>query len=186
MLTLLPPPKGLLFSNPAVKTNEQFEADILSLLPTLDPATMDYITKDMYPEEYTGSQSYTTPFGRLSSLVSELIFTCVYRSLGHAFANRAYAYIFSVPPGPHGEDTAYTFFRGGSNPGVANATLARALQKYIIQFVTTGSPNAKGLPKFPLYGSENKVLNLNLTGIEVISDPSANKRCDWWQKGLFV
>ena len=94
----------------------------------------------MYPEDYNGSQNYTTLFERLSSLISEMCFTCTYRALGQAFANRSYAYIFSIPPAIHGEDTAYTFFRR-PDPGVANNTLARMLQKYVIQFTITGSPN---------------------------------------------
>ena len=65
-----------------------------------------------------------------------------------------------------------------------NDTTALALQDYITSFVINGVPGGPGIPQFPLYGNDSEVLNLNLTRISDLKDPSANARCAWWQKGL--
>lgn len=36
-----------------------------------------------------------------------------------------------------------------------------------------------------MYGSNATVQNLNITGITEQMDPTANYRCDWWQKALY-
>ena len=91
---------------------------------------------------------------------------------------------FSVPPALHGQDVPYTFYTG-PNPAVANATVAAALQDYITSFAMHGAPSGAGMPAFPLYEPDSKILNLNISSIEVIKDPTANERCVWWQKALY-
>lgn len=80
-------------------------------------------------------------------------------------------------------DIAYTYYNGPKDT-VLNDTTALALQHYLTSFAKTGVPSASGVPHFPLYGNDSEVLNLNLSSITEMKDPSANERCAWWQKGL--
>jgi carboxylesterase type B len=59
------------------------------------------------------------------------------------------------------------------------------MQEYITQFAKTGNPNIRGLPYFPMYGSNATVLALGPRTISPMRDPAASARCAWWQKGLF-
>jgi len=63
---------------------------------------------------------------------------------------------------------------------VANATTALDMQRYITAFAATGDPNAfqkqTGLPTFPKYGSDAKIMNFNQTFVDVIVDPLRNPR----------
>lgn len=61
-----------------------------------------------------------------------------------------------------------------------------ALQQYITDFAEKGTPNAAGVPYFSMYGGNATVQDLNITGISHVRDPTANYRCDWWQKVLYV
>jgi len=85
----------------------------------------------------------------------------------------------------HGGDIVSTFYNGQGNV-VSEGSIeqvAQGLQGYIVNFAKTGNPNGKGLPSFPKYGSGSTELELNYTGFKAQVDPSANARCDWWQKG---
>ena len=66
-----------------------------------------------------------------------------------------------------------------------NDTIALAMQKYLMSFALTGDPNAQAIVKMPIYGQQDLILDLNVTGIVPIKDPNANSRCDWWQKALY-
>ena len=68
---------------------------------------------------------------------------------------------------------------------VIDTATAVTLQKYITNFAEKGDPNGPGVPRFPSYGDEATVLNLNIT-TSTQRDPAANYRCDWWQKVLYV
>jgi len=103
-----------------------------------------------------------------------------------AYNNETYSYYFTVPPGLHGSDIAYTFYNGGN---VVNATAAVALQDWITTFTQTGvpsSPDVPNAPVFTMYGPNSTVLNLAAASITPQRDPAANARCDFWQKGLYV
>jgi len=54
-----------------------------------------------------------------------------------------------------------------------------------MSFVLTGDPNAQATVKMPIYGQQDLILDLNVTGIVPIEDTNANTRCDWWQKALY-
>lgn len=55
------------------------------------------------------------------------------------------------------------------------------MQEYFTSFAKTSGPNTGMLPLFPTYGSDFTDLNLNQTSIDLVQDPAANARCDWWQ-----
>ncbi|KAK0908592.1 hypothetical protein LTR91_022925 [Friedmanniomyces endolithicus] len=181
--------EGLLFTSPFNQNNSAFAASLLTQLPTLAawPQILEYITNVLYPPIFDGSQAmgYTNQIGRAAALVSELIFTCNTFYLDKAYGNKTFSSFFTVPPALHGEDIPYTYFNGPS-PSVLSPPIAIALQEYITHFAETGSPNEAGVPYFVMYGQNATVQDLNITGISEVRDPTANARCDFWQKALYV
>lgn len=117
-------------------------------------------------------------------MITEAFFTCSTNYLARAYSNKTYNYYFTVPPALHGDDIAYTYFNGPA-ADVKNDTLAVTMQEYFTNFAITGNPNGRGVPEFPQYGENSTVLNLNITSIGPMKDNAANKRCLWWQKGLY-
>ena len=112
-------------------------------------------------------------------------FRCNTYYLDRAYKNETYSYEFSILPALHGQDVPYTFFGGPTPLGeVQFDATAVALQEYITSFVQNGVPSGPQLPRFPLYGNNSEVQDLNATGITQIMDPTANARCLWWQLGL--
>ena len=101
-----------------------------------------------------------------------------------AYGNKTYAYQFNVPPALHGQDVPYTFFNG-PDMEVISDDAALALQQYITGFAETGVPSGASIPRFPLYGDNSTIINLNATSITETMDPTANSRCLWWQKALY-
>lgn len=183
--------QGLLFTSPFIQSNADFKEDVegSGSLPTLRawPAVSDYIRNELYPPIFDGSQAmgYTDQIARAAALTSELVFTCNTFYLNKAYGNETYAYFFTVPPALHGQDIAYTYFNGPSED-VANDRIAIALQEYITQWAETGNPNSEGVPHFPIYSDDATVQVLNITGIDQMMDPTANERCNFWQKALYV
>ncbi|KAK5700038.1 hypothetical protein LTR97_006172 [Elasticomyces elasticus] len=179
--------EGLLFTSPFIQNNSAFAAQVVGELPTLAayPQTVEYITDVLYPPTFDGSQAmaYTNQIGRAAALVSELIFTCNTFYLNKAYGNDTFAYFFTVPPALHGNDISYTYYNGGP---VLAPQIAIAMQEYITHFAETGSPNEVGVPYFNMYGQNATVQNLNITGITEIMDPTANARCNYWQKALYI
>ncbi|PQE13378.1 putative cholinesterase protein [Rutstroemia sp. NJR-2017a BVV2] len=183
--------EGLFFTSPFFATEADIVADISATLPTASNATIQYITQTLYPPIYNGSYPYTTLFERANLITAELSFTCNTRFFNTAYDNQTHAYYFAVPPGLHGEDIAYTFFNGDtttSDDGLpVNATVATALQRYITNFAMTGNPNGAEVAYFPEYQSNSTTLVLGITGLGgVITDTTANERCDWWQQALYA
>ncbi|KAI9666250.1 MAG: hypothetical protein M1821_004185 [Bathelium mastoideum] len=186
--------EGLLFTSPYVQTDEEFRAMSTTDFPGVDPAVIDYVAGTLYPPVFDGTYDYTNQLERTALLISELVFTCNAYYLNKAYNNQTHSYLFSVYPGLHGEDVAYTFFDGQTGPEIledaANATLAEDFQEYLTNFAETGNPNGDGLPFFPIYGANATQQVLNLTSslavnISQTMDPAANYRCDYWQKALY-
>ncbi|KFY69939.1 hypothetical protein V499_09615 [Pseudogymnoascus sp. VKM F-103] len=182
--------EGFLFASPFVTNDTTLKEYLQGSVPAILPSALDTIVTDLYPPNFDGSLPYTTQLSRTSVLVSESVFTCNTRALDLAYGNNTYSYYFSVPPGLHGEDVAYTFFNGDTttpNQGLpVDRTVAEALQDYITSFTMNGNPNEEGVPFFPLYGgnSSTQVINIGKLGTQ-ITDTTANARCAWWQKALY-
>ncbi|KAI9754980.1 MAG: hypothetical protein M4579_004454 [Chaenotheca gracillima] len=176
--------EGLDFSPPIAQTTDGFNQYLRTSFPDADDSVIDYITKTLYPAVFDGSLGYRSNIERTALLTSESIFTCNTNYLARAYGNHTHNYLYSVPPALHGQDVAYTFYNE-PNPAVLVPSLAVALQEYITTFAINGKPSAKGTPKFPTYGSNGMVQNINVTGIEAIKDPADNARCLWWQKALY-
>ncbi|KAF2769025.1 carboxylesterase family protein-like protein [Teratosphaeria nubilosa] len=183
--------EGLLFTSPFIQNETALTTALLTLLPTLAawPSNLKYILNTLYPPIFDGSQAmgYTNDIARTAAILSEVVFTCNTFWLDEAFGNKTYGYYFTVPPALHGEDVPYTYYNGGGTSStVLSTVVALALQDYITTFAETGLPNKAGAPYFQVYGSNATVQDLNITGISQVVDPTANYRCDWWQKALYV
>ncbi|KAJ4984093.1 carboxylesterase family protein [Stagonosporopsis vannaccii] len=178
--------EGPLFTAPAIQSDAALRRQLNTAYPHMPNSSVEHITNVLYPPVFDGSYPYTTQYQRASLIIAEGIFTCNTYYLSKAYKNETYSYLFAVPPAFHGFDIAYTYFTGGATSitGVANRTVAIALQEFITSFAEEGVPEAPGVPKFDMYGENASVLRLNITGIDEIRDSNANKRCDWWQLAL--
>jgi carboxylesterase type B len=177
--------EGVYFTDPRIMDDTGLAAYLRSTFPGVQDSVVSYIISTLYPAVYDGSQPYRNGLQRTIFLLSELIFTCNTNYLARAYDNKTYNYQFSVPPALHGFDIPYTFYNGAVPNRFFNTTVAVALQEYITSFAKDGVPNVEGLPEFPIYGPEGTELNLNVTGIGPIPDPTNNPRCLYWQKALY-
>lgn len=181
--------EGALFTPFFIPNEAALEDQISSAFANAPKSSLDYVTKTLYPPVFDGSLPYTNNFERGSLIVSEGVFTCNTNYLSRAYGNKTYSYLFAVPPAIHGQDIPYTYFEGGAGStglqGVANTTIAIALQEFITSFAENGVPDATGVKQFNMYGPDASVLELNVTGIEDVRDSNANARCAWWQKALY-
>lgn len=175
--------EGISFMDPFAQTDESFAKNLRIYFPTISDSSVKHISTQLYPPIYDGSYGYYSPTYRSDLFVTEFLFTCNTNWLAHAYANKTYNYIFTVPPSLHGEDIAYTYANGASE-SVKNLTLATIMQGYFTNFAKSGNPNGPRVPMFPTYGKDSVAQNLNLTFVAQMKDNTANARCDWWQKGL--
>jgi len=195
--------EGPLFTPPYVTTDATLAAYLQTAYPAAPTPIVNYILRVLYPPVYDGTYPWTTPIARTIQLVTEQIFTCNTDYLARAYQNHTYNYEFAIPPAVHGIDILSTFYQGqGTNLTQSiYAPVANAMQTYITNFVMTGSPNgpsrmsASGMvPVFPMQGNNatEMVLDYSVEGttvapaIGVGRDPTANQRCVWWQKGLYL
>lgn len=180
--------EAVLFTDPRVTDDTSLAAFIRQQFPGIQDSVVSYIVETLYPAVYDGTQPYQNGLDRSIFINSEYLFTCNTNYLARAYAGETYNYQFSVPPGLHGLDIAYTFYDGVS-PDTAfntlNTTVATALQGYLTSFAQNGVPRAEGFPSFPQYGSSANELDLNISGIRVMTDPTNNPRCLYWQKALY-
>ncbi|KAF8865650.1 carboxylesterase family protein [Acephala macrosclerotiorum] len=182
--------EGYIYTDPSATNSSALETYSSIYFPAASSGVIDYISDTLYPAIYDGSQPYTTPFERLDLLISEMMIVCNSRYISTAKGNHTWNYMFSVGTGHHGADVVYTFYDGGFNAPVANATVAEMMQRYLVAFASRGNPNAfveeDGLGRWPRYGSEAKVVDFNGTFVDVREDTAKNARCDWWQLGLYL
>lgn len=166
------------------------ETDLIDALapvfPELSTSDLISILDTLYP-----SSDYESEYLRGVQLISDVDFSCSTRYIAQALNNATHNYIFAYPPGYHGEDTPYTFFNGDTihlDDGLpVNATIARALQNYIVGFAITGDPNGSpaGTPlDFPVYGADSTVIEFAYSGLLTRTDDMANERCAWWQEAM--
>ncbi|KAK0105296.1 hypothetical protein ONS95_004320 [Cadophora gregata] len=185
--------EGVQSTSPFLTTDAAVAKNLREVFPTANNETIAYILDTLYPAVYDGTYPHTSLFGRASLITADISFTCSTRFLDVAFQNETYPYYFTVPPGFHGGDIAYTFFNGDTttlNDGLpVQLAIATAMQRYITNFAmsTTGNPNGRGLPFFPQHQSNSTTMVIGLEGIGgVVVDTTANERCAWLIQGLYV
>ncbi|KAH6645955.1 Alpha/Beta hydrolase protein [Truncatella angustata] len=181
--------EGQRYTDPTATNSSAFDKYMDLYFPDASQASLEELSNEIYPAVYGGSHPWTTPFSRLLTAVSDFTFTChayfLGKALGAAVGQDSYSYLFSVPPGTHILDVYFSYFVNSSST-VTNETVAKNMQEYFTSFAETGDPNRGGLPLFPTYGSNFTDLNLNQTFIDLVRDPAANSRCDWWQATSWV
>ncbi|TGO47940.1 hypothetical protein BCON_0257g00020 [Botryotinia convoluta] len=129
------------------------------------PELLIYDIFALYPDQFDGKYGYTSEMLRAAVTSVESCFACNTRYLNDKVGNKSYVYSFNVPPALHADDVAYTFYNGPGSvtwdgkPVFGDAALS--LQDYILNFVTTGTPNGRRVPDFALYDSESNVLSIN-------------------------
>ncbi|KAI9932510.1 hypothetical protein ASPWEDRAFT_22285 [Aspergillus wentii DTO 134E9] len=176
--------EGLIFTSPASINGNAYTTLLTADLPTMPQNVTNYVANVLYPPVYNGSYGYTNPFERLSLTTSDVVFQCNTDYLNRAFKGQTHAYMFSIPPAIHAQDVPYTFF-SGNHSTVANATVALAMQDWFTSFVQTGTPRSTLSPVFERSGKNGTLLNVGLSNITVIRDPTANPRCRFWQNAPY-
>lgn len=173
------------YTPPTATSSDNFTTYMKLYFPAISAENLEYLTTELFPPVYDGSQPYTTPFGRLDIAISDFTFTCSTRWLATAYQDQSHNYVFSVSPGNHTQDVPYTFFNGPIAT-VKNNTLAVVMQRYLTMFVENGSPNRLGLDHWVEFGSSGKVMNFNQTFTDTrVDTETVNSRCDWWQQALY-
>lgn len=184
--------EGQKYTDPAATNSSAFDTYMGLYFPEANTSTIEEIATNVYPAVYNDtSLPWSTPFERLMTAVGDFTFSChayfVGEALGAQIDFDAYSYLFSVPPGTHTLDVNYSYYLNSTwSTLVVNVTTAQYMQGYLTGFAQTGQPNRQDLPDFPVYGDSHSDLNLNQTFVDVIMDPSANSRCDWWRQASYA
>lgn len=177
--------EGLVFTSPDSLNSTGLETQMKTLAEDIPANVSDYITNVLYPPVYNGSYGYTDSVARTSLVISDLIFQCNTDYINRAFNNQTYAYGFSIPPALHGQDVSYTFYNneptGSGLSGVANATVALAMQDYFTSFAQHGVPKSRRAPIFRTWGPHAQLMNIGNHTIQLTQDPTNNPRCRFWQ-----
>lgn len=183
--------EGALFTPPNATNVTTFADSVLALYPSMTKKNLDYVTETLYPAVFDGSYGYTDPFRRTANMRGDVIIVCKKLPVLTAYQHKAYSYQFSVPPGLHGLDVEYTFYNDegarGYNPatlsGIVSEESAHTYQRWITDFVTSGQPkNVNGLVSLPYPGTNSNAatVNLNATGVSIIPEYAAGRRCEFW------
>ena len=180
--------EGSFFAPNKLVTDEtSYAAFLKSFIPQLANSTahLEYITKELYPPIFDGSQGYTNQTERNNITIADMTIVCNARFLHQvSFLPTTYAYRYSATPAAHGADVRYTFYDFGPVAGI-NTTLAKIMQGYLTRFAETGQPNALILPPFTPARSGSRVQNLGADFVGPIRDDrrikQLPKRCRFWQ-----
>lgn len=197
--------EGILFTDPTLILNSQVDSLIRNNFPQSNAKILQDI-ENQYPEPGL-FRTFLTNFERVSTLIGEYSVTCNTRYLAAAFPGKAWGYQFSFPPGIHGFDLIFAFWRTDLNIGqllqidididfVTQKNLATGFQSYLTSFVRSGDPNtyreSGSLPPTQVFpkatvGDSVTVLDVDVFGYSVASDPDTPKaRCAYWQSGSWT
>lgn len=173
--------EGLMFTDPRVDDESGFTDFVGGLIPTLGDKIISLVSELLYPEDYSGSQPYTTPTERVSLAIGEMIVSCYAFGLNLAYGGSARGYQFSIFPGMHSQDLAFTFWNGATTDGWGlplPSTVAQKMQGWFVDFTLYGSTGTSSVKSLPKYGFNAQVMNISLPSkFNTVSDPAANTRC---------
>lgn len=199
--------EGVLFTDPTVIFNSQVDTLIHQNFPQGNTNSRIYSDIEaQYPEPGL-FRTFLTNFERVSALIGEYVVSCNTRFLAAAYPGNSWAYQFSFPPGIHGFDLIFAFWRTDLNIGqllqidididfITQKNLATGFQSYLTSFVRSGDPNtfreSGSLPPtqtFPkaAVGSGVTMLDVDVFGYSVVTDPDTPQgRCAYWQSGAWT
>lgn len=190
--------EGILFGDPRINTTEAYSEYVRTLVAGISNDSATALEEEAYPPIFDGSQGYTDNFERAYRSFGEFCFTCNQPFTSRGLGNSTYNYQFAAPPGVHGQDLGFTFYRGEAiDPAGApfppttdvDIAVSRVLQSWIASFVTSGVPTAPNVIGFEPYGAEGNLLVLgeanNSTHVARGTDPTlARGGCDWLAKHI--
>ena len=190
--------EGYGWASPNIQDDAAFRAFVLGFFPGLatSPENLDYITTSLYPSIFNGSQAnnYTDQYARAAALVTEAEFTCSVAALGDALPSQTWSADFVLGGAFHETEAGYTAYGSlyPTNMTAFDATsgdlsmeqISYVLQGYFARFTQVGNPNGPELPFWPLYGDNQTAQFVNTSGFSLGTELAANRRCDWWSKGL--
>lgn len=181
--------EGLLFTDPRVQDNTAFKALFQDLMPSLSASKISQLT-NVYPEDFSGAQPYTTQSQRLTLALGEGLVTCNTFATHLGYGNQTRAYLYDLFPAIHAADVGYSFY----NPGAVDSfsgmpldpTIGAFWQRWITDFAVSGSQTGSTANLLPKYTSAGKTLKVQYGGNVVGDDPSRNARCRFWVDGLYA
>ncbi|KAF8313076.1 alpha/beta-hydrolase [Clavulina sp. PMI_390] len=126
----------------------------------------------------------TNQFKRLASIIGDSLFQSGRRQLLKTYTTKnssfpCYSYLFATnTPGSnptlgvsHASDLNYVYgFAAAADLTASIASTSLTMMNQWINFAWTLNPNADDLPKWPLYGSNAQMLQINLTSYKIITD----------------
>lgn len=198
--------EGLIFADPTKILNSQITSLLTANFPYASAANLRKLLEDLYPPPSIFGPFFSN-FERLSQVCGDWVAVCNARAVAAAYAGKAWAYQFSVPPGMHGIDLVFTFWRTDLNiydifqfdldiTFLTEKNLATGWQSYLTSFVRSGSPNtykqSGALPGTITWnqatvGNSVSVLDVNLLGYSNTLDGDAVKdRCDFFNSGVWT
>lgn len=190
-------------------------ADVATYLRIFFPAIADDVVDELlelYPES-----DYTSPGLRFSDMKQSFDLTCKNLALTQYLKNNTWNAMVALDQATHGTDQSYYWYStyslsssdsssttttssnstssgapsgmGGGMGGSSsvNATVAVAMQKYLLSFVLTGNPNTEWADDklfWPKYGNDTNTLVFNST-FYLEEDDLANDKCLHWNKALW-
>lgn len=170
---------GYFFPSPNSVTSTSFDRSVRGFFPNAPESIVRKID-ELYPNG-------TEVWKRNTDLFGDVVINCNAQALAQAFKDKAYRYIFNIPPAYHADDIPYTFYNGpGFNLLVKSDWAAIVHQKYISDYVIYGKPGCGSTnPCFPTYGNDSNSLSMNLTEVKIIKDPWNYERCRYLQYEAF-
>lgn len=181
--------EAFIFTSPFIQnTTAAFDALVAQQFPEANASTQNYIEQNLYPPSFSASTGYVTEFGRQAELYTDSQFVCNNLFMAQAVPKASYWYDFNVVPGIHGQDLASTWAQyPPADSATVNATVAAALQEFILTFAATGIPAAGSVDvQFPTYRSDRRVLELSDQAIAPTQDTTSEYRCGRWQAAPYA
>ncbi|KAK4501003.1 hypothetical protein PRZ48_006809 [Zasmidium cellare] len=177
------------FVSPSIaNTSRAFEQSVTAAYLEGNASTISFMTKNLFPDKYSGSEGYITTFGRQEHFLNASQMICNNLFLAQVQPESTYWYGFDVPPAYHTQDLAYTW---ADYPPVGyggfDVDVAASLQEFILSFAAGGAPSSSTANvSFLAYSRKCSVLNLGTDRVSVGMDHTDKEVCAWWQAAPYA